>query len=216
MSANHIQDALGAVQQLRQIMLQRQPFRGYSGPARLLSGIVALLAAVVMSHASFPTTIQAHTVGWGVVFLVATLTNFGAVLYWFLHDPLIKVDFRRLKPVLDTIPPLFVGAVLTFVLIWNGQHRFLFGTWMCMFGLSNLASRYVLPSWVTVIGIFYILGGALCLVSPTIQFQDPWPMGLIFFVGEAAGGLVLYADRRRYVTLEKTSEWFSQSEQDHG
>jgi len=216
MATQNINEALGAVRQMRQVLLQKQPFRGYSGPARVLSGACALITAWCMASDFYPQTTRAHILGWGGVFLAASVMNTAAVLYWLLHDKVVRVDFRRLKPVLDTLPPLMVGAVLTFVFIFNGYHNLLFGVWMCMFGLSNLASRYVLPPWIAAVGIFYVMGGTLCLLSPSVSFLNPWPMGFIFFAGECAGGLILYADRRRYTTLEKTSEWFHFTENDHG
>ena len=42
-----------------------------------------------------------------------------------------------------------------------------------------------------------LLAGAVCLLWPGCEFRNPWPMGIVFFCGEMAGGLILYLDRRR-------------------
>src|SRR5438105_15680432 len=115
MIASHIHDALRQVQELKQKILEKQRFKGYSGRARALSGSMALLAAALMSRPSYPHGDQAQLFGWGVVFAVSVLLNFGAILYWFLFDPVAQRDFRRLKPLKDVLPPLFAGGILTLV-----------------------------------------------------------------------------------------------------
>jgi membrane-anchored protein YejM (alkaline phosphatase superfamily) len=72
-----------------------------------------------------------------------------------------------------------------------------------MFGLTNFASRYVLPSAIAYVGLFYILAGALCLLMPTISFLHPIAMGMVFCAGEWAGGTILYLDDRRYAAFAK-------------
>ena len=102
---------------------------------------------------------------------------------------------------LDVVPPLAVGALLTAVLLLQREFDLLFGVWMCMFGLTNLAARYVLPPQVCLVGLFYIAAGVLCFFWPGVGLQNPWPMGLVFFAGEWVSGMILYVDRRRYATL---------------
>jgi hypothetical protein len=35
------------------------------------------------------------------------------------------------------------------------------------------------------------------------MFPNPWPMGIVFFIGETAGGMILYLDRRRYSSFDR-------------
>ena len=215
MRTSHIGEALVQVQQLRQSMLDKQLFRGFSGPVRGISGTIALLAAALMASAYCPATTKAHLLGWGGVFLSALLLNVGATVYWFLHDEAVTRDLRRLRPILDVFPPLAVGALFTLVLILNRNFDYLCGVWMCMFGLTNLASRYVLPPMISVVGVFYILCGALCLLAPSSTFLNPWPMGIVFFTGEGISGLILHYDRRRYAALCRyVKEWTEKSEEE--
>lgn len=194
-----IHEALANVRELQQAVLERQRFKGYSGRARMVSGGVALVAAAVMSLPAFPERNLWHVLGWGGVFVVAFMLNLVAILWWFMHDPAARRDFRVLRPVMDVVPPLFVGGVLTATMILHHEFQYLFGIWMCLFGLTNMASRMVLPKWIFGVGAFYIAAGALCLLAPRMEFTNPWPMGVVFFAGEWAGGLILHYDGTRNV-----------------
>lgn len=194
MIANHIHQALDQVRELRHKIIEKQRFKGYSGRARALSGTVALLAAMFMATDLCPRTVFAHVFGWGTVFAIAILLNYGALVYWFLFDPTVRRDWRKLRPVLDIMPPIAFGGVLTFAFLLHGEYHLLFGMWMGLFGLANLASRHVLPREIIVVGLFYFTAGAICLIKPTLQFTNPWPMGIVFFFGEWLGGVVLHFD----------------------
>jgi hypothetical protein len=194
MIASHIHHALAQVQELQQKILEKQRFKGYSGRARALCGTLALAAGFLMSARFYPHTIAAHEAGWGAVFAFSLLMNFGAVLYWFLFDPASKREVRRLKPVVDVFPPLMVGGILTLVLLHEGLLQYLFGTWMCLFGLANLATRHVLPRAVWLIGLYYLLTGTVMLLLVHVSFLNPWPMAITFFIGEWCGGIILHFD----------------------
>lgn len=201
--AHPLHDALQTVRTLRRSLLQKERFKGWSGPTRIFSGTLALFAALLLHSKIIPETNVAHLITWALVFLAAMLFNLSALVYWFLHDKMIQKDVTRLKPILDVIPPLAVGALFTFVLLLRRDLDSLFGVWMCMFGLTNLASRYVLPSAISLVGVFYILAGSLCLLLPGISFLQPMAMGLVFCAGEWAGGTILYLDDRRYAAFSR-------------
>lgn len=197
MATIRIQDALTQVRELQHVVLDRLRFRGFSGPTRAISGTAALMAAAIMSTPWYPRDTEAHLIGWGCVLVFALVLNGGALLYWFWTDSVVQRNPRRLGPVLDVLPPLGVAAILTVAFVLRGLHDYLFGIWMCMFGLTNLASRYALPRSIGLVGLFYIFCGAAWLFSPFSSFLNPWPMGLVFFAGEWAGGIILYFDQRR-------------------
>lgn len=197
MITQHVHDALAQVRELQQAILGRIRFHGFSGPTRAISGTMALVAAAAMATPYYPDTNRAHFIGWASVLVVSLFLNSGALLHWFLNDKHVSRDVRRLRPVLDVIPPLFVGGILTAAMVWHGHFQLLFAIWMLMFGLTNLASRHVLPRMICFVGLFYIAAGVIWLFAPYSSFTNPWPMGLIFFAGEWAGGLILYIDDRR-------------------
>ncbi len=189
-----LQEALAQVRLLQERIIEKQRFKGYSGRARAISGTIALLAAAMMASPWWPATPAAHLVGWAGVFSAALLLNFGAILYWFLFDMEARRDVRRLRPLLDLFPPLFVAALFTLVFVVHDKHLWLFPMWMCLFGLANLASRHVLPQSIALIGWYYVAAGTLLILINYTAFLNPWPMGIIFFIGEWCGGVVLHFD----------------------
>ncbi len=200
MFSNHIHAALAQVRELQRQVLERQRFRGYSDKARAASGGVAMLAAIILASPRMPRTELTHLMVWLLVFLFALIANYGAVTYWFLNDPKVKRDIRKLKPTLDVFPPLGVGAILTLALVLRGDFHYLFGIWMCLFGLANLASRHVLPRPIAYVGLYYLTAGTLCLFIPPLTFTNPWPMGVVFFLGEGTSGIILRLDQRRKIS----------------
>lgn len=202
MISSQIYQAIEQVRELQQKILESQRFKGYSGRARAICGAAALVAAFIMSLPQYPADVAAHAFGWGMVALFGVVLNFGALVHWFLFDPTVKRNFRRLKPTLDALPAIIVGGVMTYVFIYHQLHEYLFGTWMCLFGLANLASRHVLPQRIWIVGLYYILCGSVCLFySSNILFLNPWPMGIVFFVGEWAGGIILHFGDTRDLSL---------------
>jgi hypothetical protein len=215
MIANHIHHALAQVRELQQKILENQRFKGYSGRARAICGTVALLAAFIMSSSYFPQTARAHVLGWGMVALFGILLNFGALIHWFLFDPRVKRNIRKLKPTLDALPAILVGGVMTFTFLWHGLPQYLLGIWMSLFGLGNLASRHVLPKRIWMVGVYYILCGSICLVFPNISFPNPWPIGIVFFIGEWAGGIILHFDDTQNLTPGNILSIFNSKENKH-
>ena len=211
MIASHIHDALRQVQELRRNILEKQRFKGYSGRARAISGTLALGAAFLLAFGPVPQTFAAHFLTWGIVFLLAGLLNFGAIIYWFLFDPAAGRNLRRLKPVVDVLAPLILGGILTLVFLSRGMHDDLAGLWMCLFGLAHVSARHTLPRGIVWVGLFYIVAGALELIWLKHSFLNPWPMGLVFFVGEWTGGTVLHFDDAGRVPLPH----FLQKEDSH-
>lgn len=194
--SHHIHQALDHIKELKEHIIENQRFRGYSGAARIFCGFLALLTAWVLSTPFYPQTPQAHVVGWGTLCALSVAINYGALLFWFFRNGSEQRDYRRLRPLIDAFPPLLVGGILTFALLRFGFYDLLFGVWMCLFGLTNIASRHVLPKEIWHVGWFYILSGTLYLLFLSqISFLNPWPMGIVFFVGELGGGLLLYKTR---------------------
>lgn len=191
MIAHHIHDALAQVGRLQELVLAKSLFRGYSGRARILSVITAATAAALLDSPWVPRDDRMHLAGWGLALAVAVVLNYGALAWWFLFDPTVRRNPRLLKPAVDAVPALLVGAVLSAALIVAGQYRLLAGTWMSLYGLSQVAYRRSLPAGIYRVGLIYMGCGAACLLLPAVSFTNPWPMGLTFLFGEFAGGCVL-------------------------
>jgi hypothetical protein len=195
MIANHIHDAMGQVRRMQELVLAKQRFKGYSGKARVVGAAVALLGAFAMSRSAFPALPLAHLGGWTGVLVIGIIANYGGLAIWFMRDPAVQRDLMQLKPAADALPALGIGAVLSLSLVVHEQYDLLFGSWMCLYGLVHVAYRQSLPKTNYVVGVFYMLCGTYCLLSPCVSFTNPWPMGLVFGTGELAGGIVLYRNR---------------------
>jgi hypothetical protein len=126
-----------------------------------------------------------------VVLAVGLIVNYAALGYWFLFNSEAGRNLFMLKPAIDAVPALAVGAMLSLALILTEQYNLLFGVWMCLYGLAQVAYRQSLPRGIYVVGLCYIMCGACCLLWPCVSFTNPWPMGVVFFLGEVAGGVVL-------------------------
>jgi hypothetical protein len=197
-----LHEALRQVRQLQQTILEKQRFKGYSGRARALSGCVALGAALLLDSPLVPQTVETHLLAWALVFLFGLALNYGALVYWFWHDPEVGRDLRRLRPALEVVPTLLVGGLLTLALVDRQQYDMLFGMWMVVFGLTNFPSRQVLPRGLPWVGMFYIAFGAVCLLLWPLSFiQDSLVMGGVFFAGEFFGGLILHFDEKPMPSL---------------
>jgi hypothetical protein len=201
MIATHIHHALAQVRELKMRVLNAQRFTGYSGRCRAVGGTLALLAPLLMCATWYPKTPMAHLMGWGFVFFFAVLANYAAVLYWFFFHPDADRDLRKLMPTVDALPSLAVGGIFSLVMVLHGHYDLLFGTWMCLYGLTNLSARQTLPKTLWPLGFFYITCGAICLLAPQIRFTNPWPMGVVFGIGEWIGGLIFHRNRLPDATL---------------
>lgn len=212
MIANHIHDALAQVKKLQEFILDKSKFRGYSGSARIIGGLAALVGAMILDSEKIPATPQAHLTGWGIVLAIGLAVNYGGLALWFLRNPEAKRDVSNLTPALDAIPPLAIGAVLSLTVILRQQYDLLFGIWMCLYGATHAVYRRSLPKENYFIGVFYMISGTVCLFLPQVNFTHPWPMGLVFFIGETLGGFALY--RYKETAAGNPSEREREREQD--
>jgi hypothetical protein len=144
-----------------------------------------------MSRPGYPATPTAHLLGWGVVLAIGLTANYIGLLLWFCCLPAARRSWRELIPAGDAIPALAVGGGLSLALILHGDYDLLFGTWMCLYGLTHMPYRNSLPYANYLVGIYYLLCGGGLLVWPGVSFTNPWPMGIVFGAGELAGGCVL-------------------------
>ncbi len=191
MIAHHIHDALGQVDRMRDLILERRRFRGYSGTARMLGGGAALAATFVLDRTPALQTPALQLAGWAVVLTAALLLNYGGLALWFFRRAGGTHPWSELRPALEVMPALAIGAVLSLALVLRGHYDLLFGVWMCLYGLAHMGYRHSLPAGIIGVGLFYQAAGIVCLLLPFITFMNPWPMGLVFFAGESVGGLIL-------------------------
>ncbi len=190
MIASHIHDALEQVGKLREIILEKKKFRGYSGVAKIFGGFIAFIGAYILSFSPEANNLY-HLSAWGIVLLISLFVNYGALFYWFLFHPRDRKELLKILPAMDAIPSLIVGAIMSVSFIMHGYFNLLFGMWMCLYGITHIMYRLSLPKLIYCIGVFYILCGGYFLLDKTVSFTNPWIMGIVFLVGEVIGGYIL-------------------------
>jgi hypothetical protein len=162
-----------------------------------------LAGALILNQKWFPATENAHLLGWITVLGLALTINYGALMIWFLFNQSVQRNAAMLVPAVDALPPLLMSAVFSAAFIVKGEYDLLPGMWMALFGLAHMAYRQSLPITNYAVGAFYVISGAFCLLLPGLIFTDPLPMGITFFIGELAGGCILY---RNNILQEKENE----------
>ena len=196
MVANHIHDALRQVGRLREFILEKRLFQGYSGLSRMGGAVIVMVATFILARPSFPCTPWAHLAGWSTVLVVGLLVYYGALIFWYLLGRKDNRPAVNIKPAVDAIPSLGVGAVLSLAVILRGEFDLLFGIWMCLYGLAHTGHRQSLPLANYLVGLFYLVSGGLVLFLD-LKFTNPWPMGIVFAFGEATGGYIFYLNNHR-------------------
>jgi hypothetical protein len=188
----NLHDALARVSEMRARILESQKFRGYSGRARALGGCAALIGGLVVNlipegvrHVAIPAV-------WGMVFVVAFVLNYGAVLQWWLK--LSKDERARspLSPALENLPVFVVGGSLTVHLIAYGYPGALPGMWASVLALTQFTAKYAIPRGLRAVGWYYVAAGSAMLAYPEFGWDNPVVPGLVFFIGEWAGGWLIF------------------------
>jgi hypothetical protein len=186
------------------VILEKRQFKGYSGTARIISGTVVLLGSTLMRSSIYPATEFSHLAGWLVVMGIALALNYGALILWYIQLPDDERKSIRVRPVFDAFPALLTGGVLSVALLLRGYPDLLFGVWMCCYGLAHTSCRRDLPQGNWFLGIYYMLCGAFFMLWQGSSFLNPWPMGMVFLVGEVAGGIIFH--RHKYANGEIDDE----------
>src|SRR5262245_36418654 len=100
MDPNFIHDALEQVREVRQRVIERERFLGYSAGGRFFGGALALAAAWLMSQRAFPRADWPIFAGWCVTAIVAAAVNYGLCLRWYRTLPEGVRQPERLHPLL--------------------------------------------------------------------------------------------------------------------
>jgi hypothetical protein len=190
-----LQEALGQIAQIRGQIAQAETFRGYRSATIGASGLLAIGAALVQNMlAPRPIeNIDAYLLIWVSVALVS-MALVGTELFfrarasgseWVCHKTTAAIE--------QFFPCLVAGGVITLAISYRDPSAIwlLPGMWNTLFGLGILSSRRMMPPAMVWIGMFYLLGGAVCLaIGPAAL--GPWGMGCTFGPGQLAAAVILY------------------------
>ncbi len=168
---------------IRETMEASASFTAVSGWGQCAIGLTALAAAYVAARQSVES--QRITGAWIKVWLVAAfvaLAISGGTM-WLkaraAQTPLLARPGRKLA--LNFAPPVFVGALLTLALYRAGLTGLIPATWLLLYGAGVVTGGAFSVQIVPVMGLCFMLAGAVALVSPLA-----WTNGLM---ATAFGGL---------------------------
>jgi hypothetical protein len=147
---------------IRQTMERAGTFTAVSGWGEVVIGCTAIVAALIAAR--LPLT------GWVTIWLLEAVLAAGiAAMFMAVKAraagmPLISGPARKL--VLSFSPPMLVGMLLTALFVTRGLEWLLPGCWMLLYGAGVVtAGTYSVPI-VPVMGIAFMLLGALTLFVP--------------------------------------------------
>ena len=148
---------------IRETMEAATSFTAVSGRGQVLVGVTALVAAFVAMQQTMITAWLMTWLGEAVIAVVI------AVLTTFLKarsTGLSLVSGPGRKFVLSFSPPMIAAALLTVVLFQLGAATVIPGMWLLLFGTAVVTGGAFSVRVVPVMGICFMLLGAITLLSP--------------------------------------------------
>lgn len=148
---------------IRETMERAGEFTAVPGWGGVAMGFSALLAAFLASQ-------QKSSQGWLAIWLVEALVAFAIAAPATAHKarranlPVLSGPGRKF--LLSFLPPMFVGALLTFVLVRAGMISALPGLWLLLYGTAILTAGAFSVRIVPVMGACLMAVGALALFAP--------------------------------------------------
>jgi hypothetical protein len=148
---------------IRETMERSASFTAVSGGAGVGMGVVALAA-------SWIAWIQPTPERWIAVWLGAAALSFLTALAGMAlkaraaEMPLASGPGRKFAS--SFAPPIVIGGILTLALYLNGQVHLLPGTWLLLYGTAVVTGGAHSVRVIPLMGIGFILVGALALFAP--------------------------------------------------
>jgi hypothetical protein len=195
-----LERALADIAEVRERLGHLQRFRGYSGLAAILSGVLAIAAgplqALLVPHVQNVHEGHLYFALWFVCCAASVLVNYGAIAHWYVNDATARDRWQTATVGLSMIPSLVLGAMLSFALLRANLFAFLPGVWYGCYGVGLFASRTMVPRAVVPIAAgFMVAGMGLLFVPPAIALQW-WVLPLGFGAGQLAIGIIIMRERR--------------------
>ena len=191
-----LREALGQIAQIRGQIVQAETFRGYRSATIGVSGLLAIGAAL-LQNVLVPrpdADIDGYLLVW-VSVAVVSMALVGTELFFRARASGSEWDCLKTTAAIEQFfPCLAAGGVITLAIAGRDPAAIwlLPGVWATLFGLGILASRRIMPPAMAWVGMFYLLGGAVCLAVGPAAALEPWMMGCIFGPGQFAAAAILY------------------------
>lgn len=198
-----LRDAIDQISTIRTQLAATERLRSLRAIPVALSGLLAVLAAIVQARWIADPMLVPHQylalwVGSAVLSGIAATI---VVMRRAQRCPsALSVENARLAAMQFT-PCIVVGAIVTWFLATRlpEQLWLLPGLWQLLFGLGNLAAHRLLPAPAIVVGVLFLASGTCCLWFGE-RSLDPWAMGLPFAVGQLSLATILWWHHERTET----------------
>ena len=148
---------------IRETMELAGSFTAVPGWGGVAMGITALLASFVASRQS---TLDAWITTWLIEAVVATAIGACAIAQKAQAAKMPVLSGPGRKFALSFVPPLFVGALMTFALYRAELVSALQGMWLLLYGTGIVTGGAFSVSIVPVMGVCFMCLGALALFLP--------------------------------------------------
>lgn len=155
--------AIADLRFIRDTMERAGSFTAVPGWGMVAVGGTALVAAAVAAR-------QPGPLAWLLVWLVEALVAL-AIAGWAMvrkaqagHTPLLSGPGRRFG--LAFVPPLVAGGLLTVVLYFAAQSRFIPGVWALLYGTAVMTGGALSVRVVPLMGLAFVAVGAAALFGP--------------------------------------------------
>jgi hypothetical protein len=153
---------------IRETMERAASFTAVSGWGQCAIGLTALVAAYAAAHESRPAEVV--TGNWIKIWLAAAFVSLlisGGTMWLKARAAQTQLMSRPgRKLLLNFAPPAVVGALLTLALGRAGAPELIPAVWLLLYGAGVVTGGAFSVQIVPVMGLSFMLVGALALVSP--------------------------------------------------
>lgn len=148
---------------IRDAMEAAGSFTAVSGWGMVVVGVLALTAAFV---AEAQPTLRRWLDVWLTAAVLAPVVLLWAILAKSRASGIPLLSSPGRKFILSFSPPMFVGALLTVILVRRGLIVVLPGVWLLMYGTAVVAGGSFSVEIVPVMGFCFMMAGTLALFTP--------------------------------------------------
>jgi hypothetical protein len=154
--------ARGDLFEIRRMLARAGTFDGYRATPVAVSGALALVAGALQR------LLQPGPIAFVTLWVATAAVCFGVNVYVVARSygasPRAWERSLALAALLDLVPAMVGGLLLTVALVVRGDLALLPGTWMTLYGIGVMASRRHVPRPCAWIGVAYLLAGTVTLL----------------------------------------------------
>ncbi|GAC1309625.1 MAG: hypothetical protein NVSMB19_23450 [Vulcanimicrobiaceae bacterium] len=201
MRGMEVRQALADLAEVRGRLATVQRFDGYSGPAAIASGLVAIGAGLIQGWlAPQPHNLperQIYLAIWLTCLGCALTINYGAIVVWRVRNRGAQAAMQFRTVGMSIVPALAAGGVVTLALVLRGLDDLLPGMWCATYALGLFASRAMVPRDVVAVAVAFGAAAAVLLLVPHLNALAWWIMPAAFGIGQILIGAIVCADLSR-------------------